>query len=161
MIVHPTGNCLLTAWVPADILSVDSKQPKGRTMQDIEKYEAAARDLGIEHARNAASWVVDGNTPQDAIRRVVKLLDAGDDLSDYVPREPNLSGEYADDLTPIRLYEQVTGESHNAAEDAAGLGYETLVGSVVDALADAYEAGVSETFQVECERILRAALVTS
>jgi hypothetical protein len=38
------------------------------------------------------------------------------------------------------------------------MAYETLVGSVVDSLCDAYEAGVSDTFLPECERILRAAM---
>ena len=52
---------------------------------------------------------------------------------DYLPPEPNLSGEWAGDLTPGRLFEDLTGEEAMTAAD----------GDVVEALADAYEAGVS------------------
>ena len=34
-------------------------------MLDLTKYEAEAYELGAEHARNAASWVVDGNTKRE------------------------------------------------------------------------------------------------
>jgi hypothetical protein len=118
-----------------------------------------ATHMGREAGVNAASWVVDGNTSAEHIARMVRWLDDGDSRAyDYLPQCPNLSGEWADDLSPISLYETVTGLSHGEEEEAAGLGYETLVGSVVDAIANAWEEGVAETFQTECERILRAAL---
>jgi hypothetical protein len=110
-------------------------------------HEQEAFDRGVEDAVAAASWIIDGNTPQDSIRRVIELIDAGDDLDVYLPRRPNLSGEYADDLTPIGLVRAITGQHIDdvSPEDA-------------EALCDAYEEGVAETFDVECERILRAAL---
>lgn len=113
--------------------------------QTMTDYERQAYELGAEHARNAASWVIDGNTSTDAIRRVVALLDEGADIDDYLPRAPNLSGEYADDLTPLRLVTEITGDSVDPDP-------------IIDGISDAYEAGVSETFSAECERILRAAL---
>jgi len=128
-------------------------QANSRTIHEQEAYE-----LGVADAIAAASWVIDGNTPLEAIRRTIALLDAGDDIDPYLPATPNLSGEWADDRTPISLYEEITGNSHGIEEDNAGLAYEASVGSVVDALCDAYEEGVSSTFVSECERILREAI---
>lgn len=105
----------------------------------------AAYELGCEHARNAASWV---NT--DA--RLLTMLNEGDpQVWDYLPRVPDLSGEWADGLTPVSLFREVTGV------DPEG-GVSVAEGKVVDALCDAYEAGVSDTFAGECERVLRASL---
>jgi hypothetical protein len=118
-----------------------------------------AYELGRQHALNAASWVIDGNTDPEHIARMVRWMDDGDSRAyDYLPTAPNLSGEYSDDPTPRSLYEDIMGVDHSEEEAKAGLAYETLVGSVMDGLADAYEAGVSENFEAECERILRAAL---
>jgi hypothetical protein len=117
-------------------------------------HEQEAFDRGVEDAVAAASWIIDGNTPQDAIRRTLELIDAGDDMSDYQPRRPDLSGEYADDLTPNRLADDIFG--HGWCPDfyaPEGEDHDRMM-----ALCDAYEAGVDETFDVECERILRAAL---
>jgi hypothetical protein len=128
--------------------------PEGMTAHEQQAYE-----LGVEHARNAASWVVDGNTDHVWIGETLRMLDAGDpSMEDRLPREPNLSGEMSDDPTPTSLYAEIIGTSHEDAEEDAGMAYETLVGSVVDSLCDAYEAGVSDTFLPECERILRAAM---
>lgn len=125
----------------------------------LDDYKREARACGVEAGTDAASWVLDGNTSTEHIARMVKWLDDGDPrVDEYLPAIPDLSGEWADGLTPIRLYEQITGLVHSEQEESAGLAYETLVGSVVDALADAWEEGASETFSAECERLLRAAL---
>jgi hypothetical protein len=106
----------------------------------------AAFELGADAGRSAASWVIDGNTSADHVARVVAMLEAGDPEADeYLPATPNLSGEWADDPTPLSLARDITGED-DPAPDA------------IDALADAFERGVAETFVPECERILRAAL---
>lgn len=128
-------------------------------MSDRTEHEQSAYDLGVEHAKNAASWIIDGNTKREFIPAVLAFMDDDDPRADdYLPRRPDLSGEYADDLTPIRLYERITGKDHGDAQESAGLAYETLVGSVVDSLFSAYEEGVDETFGEECERILREAI---
>lgn len=125
----------------------------------IEEHKREAYALGVGAAKAQASWLVDGNTKREAIPAVLAMFDAGDPaVDDYLPATPNLSGEWADDLTPVGLYERVTGESHSQAEAQAGLAYETLVGSVLDAIADAWEQGVSDTFLPECERVLREAI---
>jgi hypothetical protein len=108
--------------------------------------ERQAYDLGKQHAINAASWIIDGNTPTEHIARMVQWLDDGDpQADDYLPRRPDLSGEWADEATPRDLAQDILGED---APDAA----------ILEGLCDAYEAGVSENFEAECERILRAAL---
>lgn len=112
--------------------------------------------LGVEAAEAAASWTVDGNSDPAVIARLLELMDAGDPaVDDYLPARPDLSGEWADAPTPMSLYEEVTGRSHAEAEAEAGLGYETLVGEEMDELADAWEQGVSDTFEQACEAELR------
>jgi hypothetical protein len=113
--------------------------------------EHEAYELGVQHAKAAASWCVDGNTSAEHVARMVEMFDAGDpQLWDYLPVMPNLSGEYADDLTPRSLAASITGAGWD--------GYVNGVAPDTDALADAYEAGVSDTFESECERIIREAL---
>lgn len=127
--------------------------------EDRTEYEREAYQRGADAALNAASWVVDGNTKRDLIPALLKMIDDGDPAMEaYLPAEPNLSGEWADDLTPTRLYEEITGRDHSESEADAGLGYETLVGRELDAIANAFEEGVSDTFMTEIERILRAAI---
>lgn len=109
-----------------------------------------AREMGRQAALSAATWVTDGNTTAEHVRKVLALIDEGDDASEFLPRMPDLSGEWADELTPIRLWERITGEDHSDAAERAGLGYETLVGSKVDAYANAWEEGVSEAFEPAC-----------
>jgi hypothetical protein len=118
-------------------------------------HEQAAYELGVEHARNAASWIIDGNTRREFIPVVLEMMENGDPAADeYLPAMPNLSGEWADDLTPNRLADDIFGHGWSPdfyapeGEDAERM----------DALCDAYEQGVADTFQPECERILREAI---
>lgn len=95
--------------------------------------EEQAYALGCEHARNAASWTVDGAS-REYCARLLAMLDAGDPaVRDFLPREPDLSGEWADDLTPFALAQEVGAEA-----------------SEIDVVADAYMLGVSETFEDAC-----------
>jgi len=122
---------------------------------DQEKWRAEALELGRDHGRAAASWVIDGNTDHEHIVRMVRMLDDGDPGYDiHLPARPNLSGEWADELTPAKLFEQITGLDAHAEATFNQDAYQT----VLEELCTAYEDGVSETFQTECERILRAAL---
>jgi hypothetical protein len=115
-------------------------------------HEREAYELGVRAAIAAASWVIDGNTPQDHIARMVAWLDDGDPRADdFLPRFPDLSGEWADGRTPTSLYADITGET--APEGGASELFERM-----DGIADAWEAGVSDTFRPECERVLRGAL---
>jgi hypothetical protein len=117
--------------------------PTPRTPAEREAYF-----LGVEHAKNAASWVIDGNTTHDHIVTVLRRLVDGDPLvEDLLPARPNLSGEWDDDLTPLTLASDILDR------DSVELDWD----EDIEPLCDAYEAGVADTFEVECERILRAA----
>lgn len=125
----------------------------------MNEHEKQAYELGVEHAKAAASWVTDGNsTHAHIVTTLRRLVDGDPAVYDCLPARPNLSGEWADAPTPTSLYEQIVGRDHADAEAEAGLGYETVVGNVIDRLADAYEAGVADTFEAECERQLRQAI---
>lgn len=105
---------------------------------------AQAREIGREAARNAASWIADGNTKPEAIAYVLELFDAGDPaVDDYLPARPNLSGQWADELTPHSLADLV-GQTINDLQEGE-----------LDEICGAFEEGVSETFESACETELR------
>src|SRR5262245_9018693 len=105
-----------------------------------------ARTIGQNAAKAAASWVCDGNTDPEHIRRLLQMLADGDPESEhYLPAQPDLSGQWADDPTALSLARDVTGEEDPEPE-------------TIDAIADAFEEAVSETFEPACERVLRRAL---
>lgn len=108
-----------------------------------------AREAGRTAGRAAGSDAADGNTDPDAIRETLRLLADGDPaVEQFLPSRPDLSGEWSGDPTPASLIEDYLyhGEPEDAdLEDA-------------DALADAWEEGVSETFEAACEETLRGFL---
>lgn len=109
-----------------------------------------AYELGVTAAKAAASWTVDGNTTQEHIRRVLAMLDDGDPSAyDYLPCEPNLSGEYADDPTPQSIARNILGVEVEELPEG---------GELTQELVEAWELGVSETFSAECEAELHRAL---
>jgi hypothetical protein len=106
-------------------------------------YEAlqGADTIGREQALAAASWVIDGRHTHEHYRDLLRLIDDGDPrMWDMLPAEPNLSGEWADDLTPYQL--------------ALELGFEDPSGEVIDRLADAFDDAVMDAFIPEIERLL-------
>lgn len=121
----------------------------GRTPEAVQRasWIAGARELGVEQAKNAASWVYDGNSDRTERAKVLAMMRDGDpEAQDYLPDWPNLSGEWANDPTPKSLVEDITGLD---ALDA-----QALDGELENDLATAYEDGVDETFEQECERLL-------
>lgn len=128
-------------------------------MSDTEthsRWTREAYELGKEHGRNAGSWAADGNTTEEHIRSVLRMMADGDpQADDYLPAYPNLSGEWADNPTPRSLFTDITGlDAH--AETTRDLLY--AYNDCVDELAQAYEAGVSATFYDACESALRGFL---
>lgn len=64
-----------------------------------------AAHLGEQHGRNAADWLWDGNTddPATFLATLVRGIEEGDPaVVDLMPW-PDLSGEWADGLTPADL----------------------------------------------------------
>jgi hypothetical protein len=83
-----------------------------------------ARYLGADAALTAASWIVMSESDARSI-----LSDVDPMVLDSYP-EPNLSGGWADDLTPAILYREVTGVTVALA-----------TAEQVDEIADAWEEG--------------------
>lgn len=147
-------------------------------------HEREAYSRGVEAAKSAATWVLDGNTPGSTYAHVLKLMDAGDPrVDEYLPASPNLSGEWADDPTPESLARDIVGDEcplcggggvyigtvapyrmdpdgpeHTSGYVECECTDDDPSRAVVDEIADAFEQGVSDTFLPECERILRAAV---
>ena len=110
-----------------------------------------AYNLGRDAGIAAASWCADGNSDRDERARVLAMMRDGDPQAfDFLPREPNLSGEWADDPTPTSVACEVTGW-----DDPLGM-VERFGHAFTDDLADAWERGASDAFFLECERLLIA-----
>jgi hypothetical protein len=126
---------------------LDSLTTQGGIMYSTD-HEREAYRMGVAAAEAAASWCVDGNSDPEGIRRVLAMLDDGDPMAyDLLPQAPNLSGEWADAPTPDTLADEILGD----ARPVDGAEY-------VDEITDAWEAGVSATFEQACVRELRAML---
>jgi hypothetical protein len=116
------------------------------------EHEREAYRLGADAALAAASWAADGNTSDDHRRAVLAMLEDGDPQAyDYLPAEPNLSGEWADGPTPTSLYGEIVGYNR-------GGGIDDPDGELTAALCEAWEAGVQEHFLDACEAELRGPL---
>lgn len=115
-------------------------------MQDNEVTEvlAEAAALGAEHGKAAASWVFDGNTTTEQYRRFLVGIEEGDPevLDEYGPRSP-LSGEFADDMTPYSLAQEL------------GLDYDSEPTHDMDNICDEYETAYYDAYWQELERVTR------
>jgi hypothetical protein len=131
----------------AKLAAIEGPAPSVQVAHERTPHEQEAYERGVKASKAAASWVIDGNTKPWAITSLLKMMDEGDPaVDDYLPAAPNLSGEYAGDPTPISLACDIVPRAESEDE---------LDPYLVDALADAFEEGVSDTFMSECERILR------
>jgi len=113
----------------------------------IDKAVAEAEKLGKAHGINAAEWAIQDSwggrvsSPQDreAAKAFLDGAEAGDPaiMDRFSP--PNLSGEWADSMTPAKLIEEVTeGEMSLEPEEES-------------AICDAYEQAASDGFWQELE----------
>lgn len=103
-----------------------------------------ARKLGAEAGEAAATWVFDGNTSIDTYRQWRKGIEDGDpEIMDNYPTP--LSGEYADDMTPVRLMITL-GTADDATDDEQA------------ELCDAYEDAHQSAYWAEVERVIAAQL---
>jgi hypothetical protein len=113
----------------------------------VAEWATVAGARGTDAAEAAASWIVDGNTKTELIPAVLAMFDSGDPgVEDYLPRRPDLSGEWAGDPTPASLVADIAGAEYADSPVLA------------DILADAYESAVAERFESACEEQLRGAL---
>lgn len=123
--------------------------------EQIKGWSEQATTLGREAGIAAASWTLDGNHPTEHYERLARMMDDGDPaLDDCLPARPNLSGEWADAMTPRGLFETVTGLDAHAE---ASWNYDAYQ-SVLDALCEAWEAAAGEAFDHEAERLVKGTL---
>lgn len=116
------------------------------TEQQVAEYLEGARILGREEGENAGSWAADGNTSHEHIRCVLAMIENGDPQAyDYLPRRPSLSGEWADEITCRDLVGLVTGSDE-------------VPDWLDEEIAQAWEDGVAETFEIACVETLCAFL---
>ena len=110
----------------------------------LDAWITAAHQLGVDQARATATWITDGNDSDESRR--AKLQTIEDDGPYTIIAQPNLSGEFAEGLTPRRLFEEVTGLDAHAEATFNVAAYD----AVVDALCEAYEDGVIDTLEDAC-----------
>jgi hypothetical protein len=102
----------------------------------IDKAVAEAEKLGKAHGINAAEWAIQDSwggrvsSPQDyqAAKAFLDGAEAGDPAIMDRFNPPNLSGEWADSMTPAKLIEEVTeGEISLEPEEESAIcqAYET------------------------------------
>jgi hypothetical protein len=112
--------------------------------ETLAAWKLSAYKLGIAEAERAARLTVSPSLHVEAAQELLDLILDGDPaVWDCLPREPDLSGEYAEDLTPNRLFALVTDVRPTEH-----------VGELVETLADAYVEGVAQTFGVAVENVL-------
>jgi hypothetical protein len=113
----------------------------------VDQAIAKAEKLGKAHGINAAEWAIQDSwggrvsSPQDyqAAKAFLDGAEAGDPAIMDRFNPPNLSGEWADSMTPRSLIEEVTeGEIMLAEEEA-------------DAVFQAYETEAANGFWQELE----------
>jgi hypothetical protein len=113
----------------------------------VDQAIAEAEKLGKAHGINAAEWAIQDSwggrvsSPQDykAAKAFLEGAEAGDPAIMDRFNPPNLSGEWADSMTPAKLIEEVTeGEISLEPEEES-------------AICDAYEQAASDGFWQELE----------
>ena len=111
---------------------------------------ARAAELGTEHGENAASWLFDGNTDTATYVRFLLGVDEGDpEVLDALP-SADLSGEWADGLTPASL-----ANACGVPDCDWALTVNAPIFGLVEDLCNAYETAFSDAVQSEAERIAR------
>ena len=75
-----------------------------------DKLSEAAKRVGAEHGSTSAGWVVTSNNcTVDAARKIIKGHEAGDpQIMEFCPNP--LSGEWADDPTPMALLDEIANK---------------------------------------------------
>lgn len=116
-------------------------------------YTALARRYGHNAGLDAASWLEITDNAHAA--RLLRMIENGDPAVEYwLPREPTLSGEYADDYTESDLLRDIgyPGDFDTLAAD----GYVT---AYLDAASVAYWRAIEGTLRAQLGRAgVRAAL---
>jgi len=103
-----------------------------------------AEELGREAGNAAATWYYDRSEPsREDFLAVLKGIRECDPVIMDTFMSGSLSGEFADDMTPMKLYELL------------GIETQTTLNAIGDAVCDAWERGFNTAYQraVETETI--------
>lgn len=125
----------------------DYRQRLAKYLQDKEENREIKR-RGMEDGSMAASWLVDGNTPDpiQALQRLVQGIEDGDpEILDELP-QPRLGGEFADDPT----WEDILKEELDEYSD------DRLFNGEYDDLENSYHEGFTEGIEKELRHKLKA-----
>jgi hypothetical protein len=109
----------------------------------LRELVSTARDLGMEHGRNAADWFAQdafggrhtGDSKAAALR-ILQQLDDGDPELWDAANVPNLSGEWADSMTTRKLSQYCANE--------VGYDHDNIDPDTEDRLAGYYEDAAQE-----------------
>ena len=106
------------------------------------KATDTAREMGRAAGRAAATWFFDGNTTDETYASVARGVAEGDPEILDMFKVPDLSGEWADGLTPDGLMARVYAHPERNRDNE-------------DAVCQAWEDGAQEGYMAEIERTLR------
>jgi hypothetical protein len=111
----------------------------------VEQLTRAACLLGVGHGANAAEWYAQDafggrctRNHKESAARVLEMVEDGDPELWNSINLPNLSGEYADDLTPRTLAIRLCEEER--------IDHDSVAPEIEDEIASAYEDGVGTGF---------------
>lgn len=125
----------------------------------VDKCLLVARNLGKEAGANCAEWVAmdafGGRCTRDHKAKARAVLESIEscDYSHMDVRLPNLSGEYADEMTPAKLLEDVMWYT-----DAERGEHTDEVEAALDDLCNEWEAGVGEGYEWQLAQLAKSAM---
>lgn len=125
----------------------------------VDKCLIVARNLGKEAGANCAEWVAQdtfgGRCTRDHKAKARAVLESIEscDHSHMDVRLPNLSGEYADEMTPAKLLEDVMW--HTDAERGE---HTDEVEAALDDICNEWEQGVGEGYEWQLAQLAKSAM---
>lgn len=113
--------------------SEEIAESMARHLLDLDEVLERAEQAGYEAGKAAGSWLLDGNSTEDAARRLLDGIEDGDPaIMDALPCLP-FSGEWADGLLSRDLLaEYDLDEEHDAADDVLRAFENAYLRGVVD-----------------------------
>lgn len=125
----------------------------------VDKCLLVARNLGKEAGANCAEWVAmdtfGGRCTRDHKAKARAVLESIEscDYSHMDVRLPNLSGEYADEMTPAKLLEDVMWYT-----DADRGEHTDEVEAALDDICNEWEQGVGEGYEWQLAQLAKSAM---
>jgi hypothetical protein len=138
-------DCLLSWW---------ALETAGRYLADTreerqEEEREAMRALGEEHGRNAASWLLDGNSTREAAETLLRgIVDGDPAVLDQLPATP-LSGEWAGAPSGAEIIAEAGLDPDESDPDRDD--------ELLSAYEDGYSSGVHDGAETEARRFLGVA----